>query len=263
MARFFSLFSSSSGNCTYIGTAKEGILIDAGRNAKQIELSLMHMQVDPASIQAIFITHEHTDHISGLRVFASRYGIDVYASNGTLCELDCAGHLNGRFNAYIMGTGCVETGSLKVCAFNTSHDSRESLGFCIETPDKRKVTVATDTGIITEEIESALMGSDLVLLESNHDLNMLETGPYPYVLKRRIKSDKGHLSNDACALMLQKLVNAGTTRIVLGHLSKENNLPRLAYAASKTALCEVGAKEGCDYLLSVAPPNTMEKMIIF
>lgn len=263
MARFFTLFSSSSGNSAYIGTAKEGILIDAGKNAKQIELSLMQMQVDITALKAIFITHEHTDHISGLRVFASRYGIDVYASNGTLCELDNAGHLNGKFNAYIMGTGCVNAGDLKVQAFHTSHDSRESLGFCVETPDHRKITVATDTGIITEEIESALTGSDLVLLESNHDLNMLETGPYPYVLKRRIKSDRGHLSNDACALTLQKLVRTGTTRIILGHLSKENNLPRLAYAASQTALCEIGAKENCDYQLCVAPPSTMEKMIIF
>lgn len=263
MARFFTLFSSSKGNSAYIGTASEGILIDAGKSAKQIELSLNHMGVKPSSLRAIFITHEHTDHISGLRVFASRYRIDVYASAGTLCELDKKGHLDGNFNAYIMGSGCVEAGDLRVSAFNTSHDSAEGLGFYVETPDNRKVTVLTDTGIINSEMESALMGSDLVLLESNHDVEMLNTSPYPYHLIHRIQSELGHLSNDACAHVLKKLVNAGTTRLVLGHLSEQNNLPKLAYEASQSALCQIGAKEGSDYLLSVAPPCVMEKMIVF
>lgn len=263
MARFCTLFSSSSGNCAYIGAANEGILIDAGSNAKQIELSLRRMSIEVSAIKAIFITHEHSDHIGALRVFASRYGISVYASNGTLCALDREGHLNGNFETYVMGTGCAEIGDIKVCAFNTSHDSSESLGFCVETPDGRRISVATDTGVITDEIASALMGSDLVLLESNHDLHMLETGPYPYYLKRRIKSATGHLSNDSCGEMLERLVRSGTTRIILGHLSRENNLPAIAYATSKNALSEIGAFEGTDYLLSVAPPGNMEKMIVF
>jgi len=238
-------------------------LIDAGASAKRLELALRRMDIDIPSLKAIFITHEHIDHVSALRVFASRYSIDVYASEGTLRALDGEGHLEGNFDAYIMGTGGAEAGDMRITAFNTSHDSSESLGFCVETPDGRKITTVTDTGVITGEIAESLERSDLVLIESNHDLRMLETGPYPYYLKRRIKSDRGHLSNRACGETLQKLVRTGTARIVLGHLSEENNRPGLARETSERALTQIGAEEGRDYELYVAPPGPMEKMIIF
>ncbi len=263
MARFCNLFSSSSGNCTYIGTPSCGILIDAGTSAKRIEQALKNIGVEPSSICAMFITHEHSDHIGGLRVFASRYHTDVYASGGTLNALDEKNCLDGDFEPYIMGTGAVEVCGMSVNAFHTSHDSAESLGFYIETPDNRKITVATDTGVVTEDMYKAFFGSDLILLESNHDLHMLETGPYDISLKRRIKSKTGHLSNDDCSKTVKLLVSNGTTRLLLGHLSEENNLPSLAYSTAKAALDEIGAKENKDYILKVAPPVNMEKLLVF
>lgn len=263
MARFSTLFSSSSGNATYIGSPTSGILIDAGMNAKQIELALSRLCVDVNTIKAIFVTHEHSDHIGALRVLAGRYGINVYASKGTLTGLEAMNCLTGKFNADIIEKGGVCVADMHITPFHTSHDSRESLGFIVCLPDGRKIAVATDTGIVTSEILSSLLGCDLVLLESNHDKEMLEYGPYPYILKKRIRSELGHLSNDVCANTLCELVNKGTTRVVLGHLSKENNRPELAYSSAKTALEAIGAVENRDYLLQVAPPSVQKKLMIF
>ncbi len=138
--------------------------------------------------------------------------------------------------------------------FRTSHDAAESCGYVIETPDGRKISVATDLGVMTSTVHNAICGSDLVLLESNHDIRMLENGPYPYPLKKRILSEKGHLSNDSCADEAVKLIESGTTRLILGHLSKENNFPELAYQTTYASLACAGAKEDSDYILKIAKP---------
>jgi phosphoribosyl 1,2-cyclic phosphodiesterase len=138
----------------------------------------------------------------------------------------------------------------------------ESCGYTFEIANGRKIAIATDLGIMTDEVYNALKGSDLVMLESNHDVNMLQCGPYPYMLKRRVLGIKGHLSNDACAETLAKLVKEGTTRFYLGHLSRENNFPQLAYQTSVSALCECGAIENEDYLIRVAKPVWDEKAMI-
>ena len=252
MAEFCSLYSSSSGNCTYIGCSSGGILVDVGVSAKKTENALKDIGVDPASIKGIFVTHEHSDHIKGIRVFASRYGIKVYASAGTLDGMYAAGTFNSPVDAYIMPGGGMECGGMFISAFRTPHDSNESTGYVIQTPDSKKLAVATDMGTITDKVANALTGCDLILLESNHDINMLRMGPYPYQLKERILSDYGHLSNDMCSDFSKHLVNAGTTRLILGHLSKENNMPSLAYETTKSALKQAGMEEGRDYLLSVA-----------
>ena len=186
MARFCTLCSSSSGNSTYIGSGNNGILIDAGTNAKQLTIALEDISVDPCSIRAIFITHEHTDHIGALRVFASRYGIPVYGTKGTIAELEKSGHLKGSFNAEIIGSKGVEAAGMEVKAFRTSHDSAESCGYTVILPDETKISVCTDTGIITQDTLDAVTGSDVILLESNHDKKMLMEGPYPYYLVQRI-----------------------------------------------------------------------------
>lgn len=261
MARFCTLCSSSSGNSTYIGHTGGGILIDAGTNAKQLTLALEKINIAPESIHGIFVTHEHTDHIGALRVFASRYSIPVFATRGTLLALEKSGHLKGNFSFYTIDSG-VEVCDMNVTSIKTSHDSAESCGYTINMPDDRKISVVTDTGIITQDIIDKASGSDLILLESNHDKKMLNNGPYPYYLKNRILSDKGHLSNDACAEAARHFVNTGTTRLVLGHLSRENNTATAAYKATSNALGEMGAVEGIDYLLQVAPPTLGERMVI-
>lgn len=262
VARFCPLFSGSSGNSIYVGTSESGVLIDVGMNAKQTTLALERVGIDPQSIKAIFITHEHSDHIRGLKVFASRNGAQVFTSKGTLEALNDSGILNGKFKASEIESG-VEVDGMQITAFNTPHDSRESVGYIITLPDGRKAGIVTDLGVVTEEVMSAITGCDLVLIESNHDIKMLQNGAYPYYLKRRILSEIGHLSNDGCAQAVTQLIKTGTTRFVLGHLSRENNIPQLAYQNTYSALTEVGAKEGQDFLLSVAPRDNQSKITIF
>ncbi|MCC8023558.1 MAG: MBL fold metallo-hydrolase [Clostridiales bacterium] len=261
MARFCSLFSSSRGNCTYVGNQEEGVLIDAGCNAKQIRLALQEQGIDLATVKAVFVTHEHTDHISGLRVLCSGANIPVFASEGTYRALEERGHLNGKFFSYVM-QGRVAVGDMEIVPFQTSHDCAQSYGYRVETRDGRRISVLTDTGYVTEESRRAVLGSDLVLLESNHDVEMLKTGSYPYILKRRILSDTGHLSNEACGEFARELVQSGTTRLVLGHLSQENNLPQLAFESTSAALRGLGAEVNRDYLLDVARVRGSKGMVV-
>lgn len=254
MERFATLYSGSSGNATFVGTATGGILVDIGKNAKQTTLALDQIGVDPSGIQGIFITHEHADHIGGLRVFCSRHHIPVYASLGTLDALDAAGHLNGDFPVFQM-LDFADLGDFHVEAFHTSHDCAEPMGYSITLPSGKRVCTCTDTGVVTDQARAGILAADAVLLESNHDIHMLENGPYPYPLKRRILSDHGHLSNDAAADMAVELLVSGTKRIALGHLSNENNYPELALQSSVAKLQAAGAKVGTDISLEVAPRN--------
>ncbi len=263
MAKFCSLFSSSSGNSTYIGCGSTGILIDVGVSAKRIKEALIGRCIDPRSIGGIFITHEHSDHIKGLRIIASSFNIPVYATRGTLSALEESGELSGKFAYDIMNNDGVQVGDMLVKSFETPHDSRESCGYKIYLPDGRTVAVATDMGKITPTVEENLLGCDLVMLESNHDVGMLQNGPYPYYLKRRILSDRGHLSNEACARMSARLIEKGTTRLFLGHLSTENNFPELAFQSSLAAIGEIGAVNGRDYILQVNAKENKDDFIRF
>ncbi|NLP48909.1 MAG: MBL fold metallo-hydrolase [Clostridiales bacterium] len=262
MARFCPLYSSSRGNCTYIGGASGAILIDVGVSAKKVEEALRGIDVDINSIGAIFVTHEHTDHIQGLRVFASRHKIDVYASPGTLEALESKQVLNGAFEAKAINSDRVEVCGMSVSSFPTNHDAVESVGYRVLTPDERTISITTDTGMVSPENLEGMLGSDLVMLESNHDINMLMCGPYPYVVKRRVLSELGHLSNEACAATALTLLENGTTRFVLGHLSQNNNLPALALETTRSLFEQEGAKEGEDYLLQVAGDFCENEMIV-
>ncbi len=237
------------------------MLIDAGVSAKQISLRLNSIGVSEKEIGAVFVTHEHSDHVKGLRVFASKYNIPVYATEGTLRELERMGIINGKFPILPIGDG-VECNGQLVAPFRTSHDVAEGCGYSVITSDERKICVATDTGIVTDEMRTALNGCDLALVESNHDIGMLRNGSYPYLLKRRILSDLGHLSNVVCGDFAAELVKNGTTRLVLGHLSKENNIPSLAYRTTKSALDCMGATENRDYILKVAGSDEPETVVL-
>ena len=262
MARFCPLFSGSSGNSLLLEASGARILIDAGKNAKQLELALNAVSVEPSEIQAVFVTHEHTDHISALRVFCSRYHTPVYASRGTLRELVSMGICNGQFPVHEIDESGKTLSDLKITPFATSHDAAESFGYTIETADDRKLSIATDLGVMTETVRQALRGSDLILIESNHDVHMLQSGGYPYPLKRRILSETGHLSNECCADELCGFMELGTTRFILAHLSRENNMPRLAYQTALNALTEKGGREGLDFLMQVATQVNATKAMV-
>lgn len=265
MARFCPLFSGSSGNSFYIGSSEEGILVDAGRSAKQLDAMLDGCGISASAVKAVFVTHEHSDHVSGLRVFASRHKIPVYASSGTLEALRTSGCIDDqKFRSHVISEGGTECAGITVHPFHVSHDSAECIGYRIQTRDGRTISLSTDLGYMTQEVRDSLSGADMVVLESNHDVGMLQNGPYPYVLKRRILSQTGHLSNVDCAAELCDFLQKGTTRIVLAHLSTENNTPELALQTSLCSLQLSGYKQGRDFELEVAPrENIVHKTILF
>ena len=254
MARVCTLFSGSSGNATYIGSSGCGVLVDAGVSAKALFAALSEQDIDPESIKALLITHEHRDHMSGLHAVAAKLGIPVFASRETLTALDNMGVLN-KLEIHETNGENITVDDMSISRFCTPHDCEGSSGYTVCTPDGRMVGVATDIGCLTDEIRGNLLGCDLVVLESNHDVMMLQNGPYPYRLKRRILSDCGHLSNACCSDFLPSLIESGTTRIVLAHLSRENNLPAIAQETARSVLISSGMKENSDYILQVAPPQ--------
>lgn len=254
MARYCSLFSSSKGNSTYIGTANGGILIDVGVSAKRIRQALEAREIDPLSIRGVCITHEHSDHIAGLRVLTKQYGWTVYGSEGTLSALLEEQQIDPKSDVVPLHTAAVTIGDMQVIPFHTPHDARESMGFCVQTPDERTIGVATDMGVMRKEVEGLLAQCDLVHIESNHDIGMLRAGPYPLYLQQRILSDRGHLSNVMCAQTVVSLAKAGVSRFVLAHLSEQNNTPALAKETALAALSKEGMVAGKDYLLGAASP---------
>ena len=263
MARFCPLFSSSSGNCTYIGTGHGGILIDAGVSARQIERALADREIEPASIKALFITHEHSDHIGGVRVFATRYGIPVYASEGTVRGMEQAGVCGGVDVREMADGDQVTAADACVTSFPTPHDTAGSTGYLITTADGRKIAVATDMGTVTDRVRQELRRCDVVLIESNYDRRMLEVGPYPYPLKQRIAGSTGHLCNDDCAAELPALVQSGVSYLFLGHLSPHNNRPLLAEQTARTALDAAGLRPDVDYRLHVSEPASTHPLWYF
>ena len=262
MAKIVPLFSSSKGNSYYIQGNGSAILIDAGRNLKQLELAMSQNGLSMREVRAVFVTHEHTDHISALNVLLKRYDIPIYASRGTLDYLTRYDKVppTARLNVI---ENIVETDDFRVQRVDISHDAAEPCGYFITTPDGRRMSVVTDTGFLTEDAKLALSRSHLAVVESNHDIDMLREGPYPYILKKRILSDNGHLSNAACAEALPDFVGAGLTRIILGHLSEENNTPHLAVSESVGVLNRAGMVINNDYTLDVAPVATNGRSVTF
>lgn len=256
MAKVCPLYSGSSGNATFVGNSEGGVLIDAGVSCKSIKTALEAIGQSIETIRAIFITHEHIDHIRGLKILLKYYSIPVFASAGTLDYLEEMDYLSPGSAVQVVSPEGEYISGMVVRPFRTPHDAAESLGFSIETGDERRICIATDLGHITDEVRASLMGCDLAVIESNYDKHMLECGSYPYSLKRRILGKTGHLSNDHCAQELLSLANNGTTRFFLAHLSKENNIPELALQTAVNELACGGLTRGEDYLLEVASRST-------
>lgn len=261
MSKVCQLFSGSSGNSIYIASRDAKILVDAGVSCKRLSQGLMDIGEDPSEISAIFITHEHSDHIKGVKVFAKKYNIPVFAEENVLEAMYSAGHITRGIPAEKI-SGNMELCGVEIVPFQNSHDSVACVGYRFNLMDGRSVSVCTDTGYVTNDAKSKITGSDLVFLESNHEITMLQNGPYPYPLKQRILSDYGHLSNEACSEFASYLVENGTTRLILSHLSKENNYPNLALQTTLSKLNDSGFSENVDFRLRVSPEENFERPIV-
>ena len=226
---FCTLASGSSGNATYVGFGGKHFLVDAGLSGKRIVKALERIGVD--KLHGIFVTHEHIDHISGVGVLARRFGLDVFASPLTwryLIRHDKIGRIY-EHQIKVIEPGCaIHIEGARVLAFNVSHDASDAVGYSFSCGGK-KIVVATDLGQQTEVVVNAMKDARLILLESNHDPEMLRNGRYPAVLKRRVAGSRGHLSNAAAGMMLAEVIVQDYTYVYLAHLSEENNTPMLAY----------------------------------
>lgn len=250
---FCSLYSGSSGNSIFVSSNNSKILIDAGMPGKKIDEALKAIGESPEDLDGIFITHEHSDHIKGVGVLSRKYDIPIYANDKTWSAMEGSIGKVKENNIKIMDRrSTVDIGALSVKSFVIPHDAIAPVGYTISSKEKR-VSVATDFGVFTEEIFSNIKDSKSILLECNHDVNMLKFGPYPYNLKRRILSEVGHLSNDDCGKALLNLVNCGLGKnIILGHLSRTNNHPDLAMQTVLSVIQENGIKQGEDVNISMA-----------
>jgi len=261
MARIYTLFSSSKGNSTFIGTEKGGILIDCGVSFKRLTAALERNGLPLSAIRGVFITHEHSDHVSGLKMLTKHTSVPVYGQKRTLQRL-CGGDKISPNSPVIDMTGKkIACGDCELTCFNTPHDTVQSCGYRITASDGKVCAVCTDLGHVTDEVDDALKGCRLVLLESNYDERMLRGGPYPIYLKERILSPNGHLSNNDCAKQAAKLIKQGTTHLILGHLSQDNNLPQVADKTVEAALSEFVRNR--DYLMGTAPVETSGEAVIF
>jgi len=234
--KFCSLYSGSSGNCQYIKTDNATILIDAGLSGKKIQQEIVNIGEDPKKIDAIFITHEHIDHVQGAGIMSRRLNVPIYANRETWEAMSAViGDIKTE-NIKILDD-CAEIGDLTIIPFDISHDSSHPVGYNVFCKNK-KISLVTDTGCVNDLIINSIMDSDILLIESNHDEDMVLIGPYPWPLKRRVLGEYGHMSNDTAGELISKVVRKGNEIVLLGHLSKENNFPQLAYKTVENILRE-------------------------
>ncbi|HCW04845.1 MAG TPA: MBL fold metallo-hydrolase [Clostridium sp.] len=247
---FSSLYSGSSGNSIFLTSNNAKILIDAGMSGKSIENGLKEIGEKAEEVDAIFVTHEHTDHTKGVGVLSRKYDIPVYASEGTWKGmLKQVGKIKEN-NIRVINSP-INIKDMDIVSFKISHDALEPTGYSVICEGK-KACIATDLGYLSEEVKENIIDADLLLLESNHDVEMLKFGPYPYVLKKRILSDLGHLSNEACGKAIMEIMTEKQKTIVLGHLSNTNNYPELAYLTVANILKENKINIGKDIILAMA-----------
>ena len=250
--RFAPLFSGSSGNAIYVGCDGAHMLVDAGVSGTRVAKALESVGVSPKELSGILVTHEHTDHIQGVGVLSRKYDVPIYATEGTWSAME------GKIGAVAAKNVCMIEpeinfflGPIEIMAFSTPHDAAASVGYAMEL-EQARFALATDIGCVRDGWLKHVSGADAVLLESNYDPDMLKAGPYPYDLKKRILSRRGHLSNDDAGAVAAQLIQSGARQIVLGHLSKENNFPQLALKSAEVALMAEGIEMGADADVRVA-----------
>lgn len=262
MLYFCSLASGSSGNCQYIASETTGILLDAGLSGKYIQNSLLSIDANIEQLKALFITHEHSDHIKSAGILMRKYGVTLYITKATFEKIEKKlGKYEPSKVILIEKEREVVVGDILVHPFGISHDAVDPVAYSFKKEDL-KISIVTDLGHVPIDLLSNLIDSNLIMLESNHDVEMLKSGPYPYVLKQRILSKKGHISNEACAEAIIR-VHGYSNRlghVVLGHLSQDNNTPELAYETVKNILEENGLSLEDDISLDLAYRNRVGKL---
>lgn len=262
--RLCSIASGSSGNCIYVGSDNTHLLVDTGISKKRIEESLVELKIKGEELDGILITHEHSDHIQGLGVFSRRYEIPIYATKGTINGIRSykgLGTMPEGLLHEVQSNEKFAIGDLNIKPFAISHDANEPTGFRVEHENKA-VAIATDLGIYDDYIVENLKELDAVLLEANHDVHMLEVGPYPYPLKQRVLGNRGHLSNELSGRLLCSILHDHLKYVMLGHLSKENNYAELAYETVKLEVTMSNTKyRGEDIPLLVADRDKMSKIL--
>lgn len=249
---FCSLYSGSSGNSIFVGSEQTKILVDAGLTGKSIISALENIGEDPRELNGILITHEHSDHVKGAGIMSRKFDIPIYANEKTWIAMErCLGNIKSHNIRLVDQDFTIR--DMEITSFRVPHDAVACRGYTIAHGGK-KISIATDIGVFTEEIRRNIIESDLVLLESNHDIEMLKFGPYPYDLKRRVLSEVGHLSNIDAGKAALEILKQGSKKIVLGHLSGTNNIPELAFKTVENIFLEekLSIGQGLDVDLALA-----------
>lgn len=262
--RLCSIASGSSGNCIYVGSDATHLLVDTGISCKRMVEGVQSLGISPSELDGILITHEHSDHISGLGILARKYEIPIYTTQETYEAIKQDKKIGLLPEGLFREVRYDEKFTIKdmsVYPVRISHDAKKPVAYRVGC-EKKKVGILTDLGNFNDYIVECMAGLDAVLLEANHDVNMLQVGPYPYYLKQRILSDRGHLSNELCGRLLDRILHDGTKHVLLGHLSKENNMPELAY---ETVRLEIDMSDSPfkakDFQLSVAKRSEVSDVI--
>lgn len=260
MLNFCSLYSGSSGNSLFVETPNTKVLIDAGESAKKIESALDSLDVDSHEIDAILVTHEHSDHVKGLGTLAKKFNIPVYANKETWEAMpEVFNKVEPKNQNCFNPNEKFDIGDLKVLPFQIPHDAANPCGFNLFY-ENQKISIATDLGHMDNRIIKYLEESSFILLESNYDPNILKCSKYPYLLKQRIAGPNGHLSNEMAGKTISYLLKSGLRKVMLGHLSKENNFPELAYQTVIDELCSCNFNEN-QFSMSVANRSAPTAMV--
>lgn len=253
--RVCSLASGSDGNATYIGTGRTNILVDAGLALKNILAALKSIDVEPSDLHAILISHEHVDHIRSAGMLSRKFDIPIYANQETWKTIQQKIGDIAPKNIRIFYTGMdFYINDINIQSYAVPHDAADPVGFCFYNGNK-KISIVTDLGHTNTSIIKMVEGSDLILLEANHDIHMLRMGPYPWPLKKRIMGRYGHLSNEQAGKALVEMLKDRTMYVLLAHLSEENNLPALAYETVTSILVSNGIKVGKDVVIDLTYRN--------
>jgi len=263
--RFQSFGSGSSGNCYFIGNASNGLLIDAGLGVRSIRKNLRNMGLDFENIWGVFVTHDHADHIKAVGPIGEKHRVPIYTTRKVhegIQRSYCVTEKLYSSRKYIEKNETIEVGEFKVTAFPVSHDATDNVGYTVEYKEKR-FTFATDLGFVGEEAATHLSKADYMVLEANYDEQMLLQGTYPAYLKNRIIAKTGHLSNDQAGLFLSEAYNERIKHIFLCHLSRENNLPELAYTTIQNYLESKQVKVGVDVQLVTLDRMNISELYIF